>query len=112
MANADAYRAPTGKNYAKSRIDARGRNRLSGHIKLLADPAYGKLLAAEPYLRRAIPPLIIIFLLALALARSMSLLSWRDDTERTARATLVHGSNPCGERYRQSHEWRPKTERG
>ncbi|MEK1850475.1 MAG: ATP-binding protein [Phyllobacterium sp.] len=88
MANADAYRAPTGKNYAKSRINARGRNRLSGHVKLLADPAYGKLVAAEPYLRRAIPPLIILFLLALAIARSMSLLGWRDDAERTARATL------------------------
>jgi two-component system cell cycle sensor histidine kinase PleC len=88
MANADAYRAPTGKTYAKNRINARGRNRLSGHVKLLADPAYGKLLAAEPYLRRAIPPLIIIFLLVLAVVRSMSLLGWRDDTERTARATL------------------------
>jgi two-component system cell cycle sensor histidine kinase PleC len=88
MANADAYRAPTGKNYARSRSNARGRNRISGHIKLLADPAYGKLLAAEPYLRRSIPPLIIVFLFALAVARSMSLLDWRDDTERTARATL------------------------
>lgn len=88
MANADAYRAPTGKTYAKNRINARGRNRLSGHVKLLADPAYGKLLAAEPYLRRAIPPLIIVFLLVLAVVRSMSLLGWRDDTERTARATL------------------------
>ncbi|QND52415.1 PAS domain-containing protein [Phyllobacterium sp. 628] len=88
MANADAYRAPTGKVYAEKRETARGRTRLSGHIKLLADPTYGKLLAAEPYLRRAIPPLIIIFLLILATARAMSLLSWRDDTERTARATL------------------------
>ena len=88
MANADAYHAPTGKTYAKNRGDARGRNRLSGHVKLLADPAYGKLLAAEPYLRRAIPPLIIVFLLVLAVVRSMSLLAWRDDTERTARATL------------------------
>lgn len=58
MANADAYRAPTGKDYAGKRETARGRTRLSGHIKLLADPAYGKLLAAEPYLRRAIPPLV------------------------------------------------------
>lgn len=88
MANADAYRAPTGKNYAGSKGTAQPRNKLSGHIKLLADPAYGKLLAAEPYLRRAIPPLIIAFLLVLAVVRSMSLLAWRDDTERTARATL------------------------
>ncbi|MCO4319867.1 ATP-binding protein [Phyllobacterium sp. 21LDTY02-6] len=86
MANADAYRAPTGKNYAGMR--AQTRSKLSGHVKLLADPAYSKLLAAEPYLRKAIPPLIIIFLLVLALVRSMSLLAWRDDTERTARATL------------------------
>ncbi|MEP7456816.1 ATP-binding protein [Phyllobacterium sp. SB3] len=89
MANADAYRAPTGKNYAGSKAGAQPRNKLSGHIKLLADPAYGKLLAAEPYLRRAIPPLIIVFLLVLAVVRSMSLLAWRDDTERTARATLA-----------------------
>ncbi len=88
MANADAYRAPTGKVYANDRASARGRNRLSGHVKLLADPAYGKLLAAEPYLRRAIPPLIITFLVVLAIVRSMSFLTWRDDTERTARATL------------------------
>jgi len=89
MANADAYRAPTGKIYAKSRAAARGRNRLSGHVKLLADPAYGKLLAIEPYLRRAIPLLIVVFLIVLAVIRSMSLLAWRDDTERTARATLA-----------------------
>src|SRR5262245_21261949 len=89
MANADAYRAPTGKIHAKSRGAARGRNRLTGHVKLLADPAYGKLLAIEPYLRRAIPLLIIAFLIVLAIMRSMSLLAWRDDTERTARATLA-----------------------
>lgn len=88
MANADAYRAPTGKNYAGSKSGVQSPNKLSGHIKLLADPAYGKLLAAEPYLRRAIPPLIIIFLVVLAIVRSMSLLAWRDDAERTARATL------------------------
>ncbi|MGH6859423.1 MAG: PAS domain-containing sensor histidine kinase, partial [Phyllobacterium sp.] len=88
MANADAYRAPRGKNYARSKAGAQPRSKLSGHIKLLADPAYGKLLATEPYLRRAIPPLIIVFLLVLAVMRSMSLLAWRDDTERTARATL------------------------
>ncbi|NTS30167.1 PAS domain-containing protein [Phyllobacterium sp. BT25] len=88
MANADAYRAPTGKIYAKDRTTARGRNRLSGHVKLLADPAYGKLLATEPYLRRAIPPLIVVFLIVLAVIRLMSLLAWRDDAERTARATL------------------------
>lgn len=88
MANADAYRAPTGKIYAGSKAGAQPRNKLSGHIKLLADPAYGKLLAVEPYLRRSIPPLIIIFLIVLAVVRSMSLLGWRDDAERTARATL------------------------
>ena len=89
MANADAYRAPTGKIYADSRAAARARGGLSGHVKLLADPAYGKLLAIEPYLRRAIPLLIVIFLIVLAVMRSMSLLAWRDDTERTARATLA-----------------------
>jgi tight adherence protein C len=40
---------------------------ISGHAKLLARPAYQKLLAAEPVLRKLIPVLIFIFLVIVGL---------------------------------------------
>ena len=47
-------------------------------------PAYQQLLAAEPFLRRAIPTLTIFFLLIVAAARIMSLMAARDDIEWSA----------------------------
>ena len=55
---------------------------------MLAEPAHRRLLAVEPVLRRSIPTLIIIFLLVIAMARAMSMMTWRDDVERHARAVL------------------------
>ena len=46
---------------------------VSGHARLLARPAYQRLLAAEPLLRRLIPVLIVIFLLIVGLARFVEL---------------------------------------
>nr|WP_087587173.1 PAS domain-containing sensor histidine kinase [Nitratireductor soli] len=62
---------------------------LAGNAKIIAAPAYERLLAIEPYLRRSIPILIIIFLLVVAAARFLSLLAWRDDVERDARTMLA-----------------------
>ncbi|MBY5998721.1 ATP-binding protein [Nitratireductor aquimarinus] len=62
---------------------------LAGNAKIIAAPAYERLLAVEPYLRRSIPILIIIFLLVLAAARLLSLFTWRDDIERDARTMLA-----------------------
>nr|WP_090329741.1 PAS domain-containing sensor histidine kinase [Nitratireductor aquibiodomus] len=62
---------------------------LAGNAKIIAAPAYERLLAIEPYLRRSIPVLIIIFLLVLAAARLLSLFTWRDDIERDARTMLA-----------------------
>ncbi|EKF19761.1 multi-sensor signal transduction histidine kinase [Nitratireductor pacificus pht-3B] len=62
---------------------------LAGNAKIIAAPAYERLLAVEPYLRRSIPILIIIFLLVVAAARFLSLLTWRDDMERDARTMLA-----------------------
>jgi two-component system cell cycle sensor histidine kinase PleC len=55
---------------------------------MLAAPAYRRLLVLEPYLRRSIPALILIFLLIVASARALSLMAWHDDIERKAKAML------------------------
>jgi two-component system cell cycle sensor histidine kinase PleC len=48
-----------------------------GHAKILAAPAYEKLLRSERPLRRSIPVLIILFLAIAAVARLASLVSER-----------------------------------
>ena len=88
MGKADARRAP-----AWSLLDVFWRRResrssLGGPARILAEPAYQKLLAAEPILRRAVPTLTIIFLIIVATARFMSLMTARDEIERAAGLTL------------------------
>ncbi len=56
---------------------------------MIAAPAYKKLLAAEPYLRRSIPTLIILFLLVVAASRFMSLMALRDHVEHDAQTILA-----------------------
>ncbi|RCS23269.1 PAS domain-containing protein [Phyllobacterium salinisoli] len=87
MANADAYDAPTARYYASKK--RRSKAGVSGHAGLLAGPAYQKLLTLEPWLRRSIPTLIILFLIILAVARVLSLMAWRDDIERNTRSALA-----------------------
>ena len=84
MAGTDALRA------ADRRIVAwrRQRARIAGNASLMAAPAYRKLLALEPYMRRAIPALIVVFLLIVAAARALSMMALHDDTERNAKAVL------------------------
>ncbi len=77
-----------------------GRKAISGHARLIARPAYRRLLAAEPLLRRLIPILIIVFLGIVAAARYVQLVDMREDREAFAReqlnmvATLVAMSLP------------------
>lgn len=63
-------------------------SRLAGNAKIIAAPAYERLLLLEPYLRRAIPFLIVVFLIVVAAARIMAMSTWRDDIERDAKAFL------------------------
>ncbi|TPI32525.1 PAS domain S-box protein [Mesorhizobium sp. B3-2-1] len=86
MAKADAWGAPGGIAFA--RREARG-DGLAGNTRLIAEPAYKRLLAAEPFLRRSIPALIIIFLIVIAALRVLSLMNERDDVERDAKAVLT-----------------------
>jgi two-component system cell cycle sensor histidine kinase PleC len=95
MANAVAPGAP--ERLRMSRRGEKFGGGLAGNARLLAEPAYRRLLAAEPLLRRSIPALIVVFLIVVALARTLSLLTWRDDIERNSKALLgmasVHLAN-------------------
>ncbi len=86
MAKADAWGAPGG--IALERRETR-RDGLAGNTRLIAQPAYKRLLAAEPLLRRSIPALIVIFLIVVAALRVLSLMNERDEVERDARAILA-----------------------
>ncbi|MRN49693.1 PAS domain-containing protein [Brucella sp. 10RB9214] len=86
MASTDAYGAPAGTHCESVRKKRKGR--LSGHVSLLAGPAYSKFIIIEPILRRLVPALIIIFLIILGVARVFSLLAWRDDIELQHKAAL------------------------
>ncbi len=61
---------------------------LTGHARLLARPAYEKLLAAEPLLRRLIPVLIAVFLTIVGFARLVELYQLKTEREQSARQTI------------------------
>jgi two-component system, cell cycle sensor histidine kinase PleC len=84
MAIADARRAPAWNFAAKFRQNKMKRADLAGPARILAEPAYQRLLAAEPVLRRAVPTLTIVFLVIVAAARVMSLMAAREETEWNA----------------------------
>jgi len=85
MAGADAWGAPDGSTFAR-RNEAR--DNVAGNARIIAAPAYRRLLAAEPLLKRSIPVLILIFLVVVASVRFLSLMALRDDVERDAKAVL------------------------
>ncbi|MCX7303285.1 MAG: ATP-binding protein [Hyphomicrobiales bacterium] len=86
MAGADAWGAPEGSTFAHRR-DA-GRDKVAGNARVIAAPAYRRLLAAEPVLKRSIPILILIFLIVVASVRVLSLMAIRDDVDRDAKSML------------------------
>jgi two-component system, cell cycle sensor histidine kinase PleC len=89
MGIADAWGA-AGGYFSSGRNGARRKAAvIAGNADAIAAPAYRRLLAAEPYLRRSIPALILVFLLVVASTRVLSLLAWRDDIERDAKAMLA-----------------------
>ncbi|WP_186389953.1 MULTISPECIES: PAS domain-containing sensor histidine kinase [unclassified Stappia] len=62
---------------------------LTGHIRLLAQPAYQRLLTAEPFFRRAIPILCIVFIATLATYRALTLSYDHEETDQRARDDLT-----------------------
>lgn len=91
MAKADAWGIPTGGLWRRWRWGRRVK--VAGNARILAAPAYERLLAMEPYLRKAIPALIVLFLLVIAAARFLSMMTWRDDIERDAKVMLGLAAN-------------------
>ncbi|RCL00192.1 MAG: Signal transduction histidine kinase [Candidatus Tokpelaia sp. JSC189] len=71
------------------------RRRLSGlsaHIGLLSSPTYQRLLTIEPWMRRAIPLLVLVFLALLASIRGIFLYEWRKSIENNTRGALILSS--------------------
>ena len=88
MAEAGAAPSPNGKGLSFSGWRLPRGTGISGHAKLIAEPAYQKLLAAEPFLRRLIPVLIVIFLAIVGLARFIELYQLKAEREIDARETV------------------------
>jgi two-component system, cell cycle sensor histidine kinase PleC len=80
MTDAQHLSAAEGSNRArKAGIRQASDGRLSGHAKLFAQPAYDRLIGAEPFLKNLIPVLIVAFLVVVAAARYMNI---SDNRER------------------------------
>ncbi len=87
MANSDAWSAPGRVSYARSA--ASPASAAIGNVRVFAGPAYRRLLDVEPLLRRAIPVLVVVFLLVLAAARVIALNASHDTAERDGKALLA-----------------------
>ncbi len=61
---------------------------IQGLAKSIAKPAYGRLLSAEPLLRRAVPVLIIAFLITICVGAVVQVLEQRRQIMRDARQTV------------------------
>lgn len=70
--------------------DAQRLNRaaLAGHARLFIHPAYARLVNSEPYIKRLIPLLIILFVVALGSIRSVALYQSRSAIQDAAEARL------------------------
>lgn len=88
MAQAEAVGPSVAKRTALSGVRLPRKAAISGHARLLANPAYQKLLAAEPLLRRLIPILIVIFLLIVGATRAVELYQHKNEREYEARQTI------------------------
>src|SRR5690606_5086314 len=91
MAKAGAQRAAGWWRFDRRWTRSRAR-RMPGNLKFLTAPAYRRLLAAEPLFKRAVPGLIVVFLLVIAATRVISLMSWQESIENDARSLLALSS--------------------
>ncbi len=88
MARAEAASPSVAKRLLFSGLRAPLPPGISGYARLLAGPAYQKLVAAEPLLRRLIPILIAVFLVIVGLARFIELYQLKTEREQDARRTI------------------------
>jgi two-component system cell cycle sensor histidine kinase PleC len=66
-----------------------GRPALAGHARLFIHPAYARLVNSEPYVKRLIPLLIILFVLALGGMRGVALYQARAEAADNAETRLA-----------------------
>ena len=66
-----------------------GRAALGGHARLFVHPAYARLVNSEPYVKRLIPLLIVLFVVALGGMRAFALYQARTEHQETAEARLA-----------------------
>ncbi|MEQ1950690.1 PAS domain-containing sensor histidine kinase [Mesorhizobium yinganensis] len=90
MARTDAWDAAGGSAFVRRRPQRTE----TGSV--FAKPAFRRLLAAEPLLRRSIPTLIIVFLIVIGATRTLSLIAQHDEIERNARTILALSAAALG----------------
>ncbi|MDQ3560048.1 MAG: ATP-binding protein [Pseudomonadota bacterium] len=61
---------------------------LAGHARLFVHPAYARLVNSEPYVKRLIPLLIILFVVALGAMRGLAVYQARADIQESAETRL------------------------
>ncbi|AGF75562.1 ATP-binding protein [Bartonella vinsonii] len=88
MAELDAYHAPT-ETYADSKSSAKNHKAQKERLNLFSRSAYQKLLFIEPWLRRALPFVILAFLVVLAAIHFISLYDWRHAIDKNTRTTIT-----------------------
>ena len=62
---------------------------LAGHARLFIHPAYARLVNSEPYVKRLIPILIVLFVVALGVMRAVALYQARSEAQSERRASPV-----------------------
>jgi len=84
---------------------------MTGHARFLAGPAYARLEAIEPILKKSIPILITIFLAVVFAARAMSLMTDRSETIRDAQLylALISGTAHSAVQTASQSGFAPKT---
>lgn len=118
MAEARHTSATDGETLSSYQGPQGWRSDLAGHAKLFAKPAYGRLIKAEPFLKRSIPVLIVAFLIVVAAARFIELIEKRDNLENSARqATALTALTSAATLAREDslqagHRWRVETQIG
>ncbi|WP_455482305.1 ATP-binding protein [Bartonella sp. B35(2025)] len=88
MAKLDAYNAPTEMHVA-SKPSTQNNKVRTAYANLLSGFTYQKLLFIEPWLRRFIPFIIVVFLIVLAVTRFVSIYDWRHTINKNTRSTIT-----------------------
>ena len=88
MARARGAIASTVREFPEE-VEQRNRAALAGHARILIHPAYARLVTSEPYVKRLIPLLIILFVLALGIMRGVAVFQAKQDIDVNARTRLA-----------------------